>query len=282
MSTPDSYGQPWSPPPSEPKPAQPPEAKRTVAKGAGRIQYLSSIRFVFTHPEWLKNVLIGGLIMLIPILSQLVAFGYCYEVTELLHRRPGSTYPLFDFHRFATYIQRGVWPFLISFLVQNILGPLLNVVLQMVMFGTMAAFEADETTGTIVAAIVVPLVLLAVLILIVGLTLVLTPLMLRAGLSQDFGQAFKFGWIKDFIQRMWMETIFVNLFVILISVVFVPLGCVVFCYGGLVMAFFVSLVSAHLNWQLYELYLDRGGEPIPLKPLPADVPPVMMPPGAAM
>jgi hypothetical protein len=192
----------------------------------------------------------------------------------MLHRHQTATYPLFSFNRFATYVVRGVWPFVISFIVQTILQPVMQFSIQGSIMGTMIVMERDETLGTILAATVIPLVIIFMLVLLVALLLVLTPLLLRAGLSQDFAQAFKFVWIKDFIQRMWLETILVNLFMIFASCVLVPLGCILFCYPGLMVAMGLSIAGAHLNWQLYELYLARGGEPIPLKPLPADVPPV--------
>jgi len=271
-----SWSQPASDVPASP-PHKPPLEKAALGTGrpVEKIRYLDAIRSIFAHPEWFKNLLMGSLCLFIPVLNQLIIFGYSYEITEMLHRRQTTTYPLFDFKRFTAYITRGVWPFLISFIVQTILQPVIQFSVQGSVMGTMMALENDETVGTIVAAIVIPLVIIFLLVLTVGLTLVLTPLLMRAGLSQDFVQAFRFGWIKDFIRRMWLETILVNLFVILTSCIFVPLGCILFCYPGFVIAMGLSIAGANLNWQLYELYLARGGEPIPLKPLPADVPPVV-------
>jgi hypothetical protein len=240
-----------------------------------RIAYLDALRFIFSNRDWLKGVLLGGIAMLIPVLSQLIAFGYSYEIVELLHRRQTTSYPIFDFRHFAKYVTRGVWPFLIAFIVQTVLQPVMQFGIQGSVMGTMFAFEADETIGAIVAAIVIPTTLIGTLAIVIGLMLVLTPLLMRAGLSQDFAQAFKLAWIKDFIRRMWMETILVNLFMILTTLVFLPLGCVLFCFPGLMVAMALTTAGAHLTWQLYELYLARGGEPIPLKPLPADVPPVI-------
>lgn len=279
MSSPSDSGSTWSQPASEfpaPVPKPLPEAGASVnERPVEKIAYLGAIRFVFSHPEWFKNVLLGSLCLLIPVLNQLVVFGYSYEITEMLHRRQTATYPLFGFNRFATYVVRGVWPFVISFIVQTVLQPVIQLSLQGSIMGTMLVMERDETLGTILAATVIPLAIIFLLILMIGLALVLTPLLLRAGLSQDFAQAFKFAWIKDFIRRMWLETILVNLFVIMTSSVLVPLGCVLFCYPGLMVAMGLSIAGANLNWQLYELYLARGGQPIPLKPLPADVPPVV-------
>jgi hypothetical protein len=253
----------------------PPAGNKPSKSTVERIAYLDALRFIFSNPDWLKGLLLGGIAMLIPVLSQLIAFGYSYEIVELLHRRQTMSYPTFDFNHFAKYVTRGVWPFLIAFIVQSVLGPVMQLTIQGSVMGTMLAFEADETIGAILAAIVIPTACIAMLALSIGLLLVLTPLLMRAGLSQDFAQAFKLAWIKDFIKRMWLETILVNLFMILTTLVFLPLGCVFFCFPGLMVLMALSIASAHITWQLYELYLARGGEPIPLKPLPADVPPVV-------
>ena len=58
------------------------------------------------------------------------------------------------------------------------------------------------------------------------------------------------------------------------QLIMIPAGMLICCIGTIFTAGFVAIAGAHLDWQLYELYLARGGEPIPLKPLPADVPPV--------
>ncbi|MDX1946821.1 MAG: DUF4013 domain-containing protein [Pirellulaceae bacterium] len=239
-----------------------------------RIEFLTACRFVFTQPEWFKSALLLAVLMFLPVLNQIVIYGYAYEITELLHRRPRDPYLPVDFRRFAGYATRGVWPFVVSLMVQTCLVPLVVVMLDGTMLGTMAVFGANRTAGAIFAAVVVPIVLVIFMLLMVLMAVGLKPIMLRAGLSQDFAQTFKFAWLRDFLRRMWLETFLVNLFLLLASLVLVPLGCAVLFYGALLAAALLTVVSGHLDWQLYELYLARGGEPIPLRPLPADIPPV--------
>ena len=74
---------------------------------------------------------------------------------------------------------------------------------------------------------------------------------------------------------MWVETTLVSLFLLFASVAFSLLGCLLFCVGLFAVGPLTAMSQAHLHCQLYELYLARGGQPIPLKPLPADVPPVV-------
>jgi hypothetical protein len=96
--------------------------------------------------------------------------------------------------------------------------------------------------------------------------MLMVPPMLRAGLAQDFAEGFNFGWVLDFLKRTWMEMILGLLFLMFSAAVLGVLGLLA-CYIGL---FFVMpvvfLAQAHLNYQLYVLYLSRGGTPIPEKP----------------
>jgi len=275
MSAADS-GPSWNSPQDAAAFAAPPAKPSGNSPAAGkRIEYLAALRFATQHPEWLKNVLMFGLCLLIPVLGVIIQYGYTYEITELQHRRPGSQYPSFDFNRLAVYVTRGVWAFLIFFVVQTILSVVYQILFQGTMFGTMAAVQANEEVGTIIAAVVIPAVIIGFLSLIIGITLVVRPLMLRAGLSQDFAQTVKFPWLRDFLKRMWLETLLINLFTMLVTLVLMPFGLVLCCVGMAFVSAFIAIAGAHLDWQLYELYLARGGEPIPLKPLPGDVPPVV-------
>jgi len=86
-----------------------------------------------------------------------------------------------------------------------------------------------------------------------------------------------FRWVGHYLQTMWLETTLVWLFVMLSSLVLLPLGCLLLCFGFFLAIALLTIVQGHLHCQLYELYLYRGGEPIPLRPLRADVPPVMTP-----
>ena len=119
----------------------------------------------------------------------------------------------------------------------------------------------------LIVAIAVPTVLTVFFVFMMALSVVLTPLYLRAGLTHDFAQTFNFRWIGNFVRRMWLEVLLVNLFLWLATAVLLPLGCLLFCYGFWLVLALLTVASGHLNWQLYELYLSRGGEPVPLRPV---------------
>ena len=275
MSTPEPGD---SLPPVEQPPLAPAEVlappKPTPSSAAGRIQYLDSLRYVFSHPEWFKNLLIFSVFTLIPVLNSVLVCGYLYHIVEHRHRRLVGPYPLFQIRGFAAYMTRGIWCFFLSSIVGVIIAPMIQVLTQGTMFGSMAAMQSGDW-GAIVVAVIVPLVIIGFLLFLLGLQVLITPFMLRGGLSQDFGLMMNFRWIGHYLQTMWLETTLVCLFVLLSMLVIAPLGCLVFCYGFFVAMAFMTMVQAHLHCQLYELFLARGGEPIPLRPLLADVPPVI-------
>jgi hypothetical protein len=73
---------------------------------------------------------------------------------------------------------------------------------------------------------------------------------------------------------MWVEMLLAGLFYMALGIIAVLLGvlarliCVYFATALMMMA------QGHLLWQIYELYLQRGGTPVPLKPVDPPKPPV--------
>ena len=91
------------------------------------------------------------------------------------------------------------------------------------------------------------------------------PMSLRAGLSGNIGEGFKFSWVMDFIKRTWKETLLAYLWLTVVGFMLYFVGMLLFCVGTFPAWAWSYMAGTHLNWQLYELYLQRGGEPIPLK-----------------
>jgi hypothetical protein len=103
-------------------------------------------------------------------------------------------------------------------------------------------------------------------VMIVAIVFLLTPLMLRASITQDFGQSFNFGFVKRFVSLVWKEILLSSLFAIAAGMVLFCIGALALCVGAyfaLVPGYFCLV---HLQKQLYRLYLSRGGEPIPFSP----------------
>jgi hypothetical protein len=91
------------------------------------------------------------------------------------------------------------------------------------------------------------------------------PMVLRASFAQDFGAAFDFAFVKDFFERTRKELVLTVLFSTAAMLGYMAVGSLVSCVGGVFAMAAYLMTSAHLQWQLYELYLARGGRPIPVK-----------------
>ena len=231
------------------------------------MRYMEAYNYIFAHPEWTTNVLLSSVCSLIPVIGNIVLLGYQYEIVEAMHRFPGQLYPKFDFGRFSQYLMRGVWPFLVNLIV----SVLLQVPIQCGNFTLMGLSAAagqggDNDAAGIAIGVGFLVFMLFVIVLSIAVGLAMFPMLLRAGLSQDFGQAFKFAWIKDFLAKMWVELLLTILFLMATGTLVAMLGMLACCIGLIPAAVIIMMASAHLVGQLYMLYLSRGGEPIPLKP----------------
>lgn len=241
------------------------------------MEYLRSFQFISENPNWMQNVLFVGICQLIPIAGPIATMGYQFEVAESLVKRSSPNgYADFDFSRFPDYLMRGLWPFLVALVVGLVLViPIMLLwmaVFFMFMIGSRAAApggpgpgpQADAAAAGVLVAMGIGFLILMVLSF--GIHLVMVPMSLRAGFSQDFGEAFKFGFVRDFVGKMWVEMIFSMLFLTVCSIPLMLIG-VLLCGVGMYFTIAIMMIGqAHLlDYQLYEVYLSRGGEPIPFK-----------------
>jgi hypothetical protein len=233
----------------------------------GALQYMEAFQYIFRNPNWVVNVLLCTLCFLIPVVGPIVALGYMFEIVESLHRNAGQSYPDFDFNRFVNYLQRGVWPFLVALIASAVIGP---IILVLMIFPSMCfTLVGDSGDGAkILAVLMLVLSMIFFFLLIMAFNSALFPLQLRAGLMQDFGGAFNFAFIKDFMRRMWLDVLLQALFMAAASLVLTLVGAILFCVGMYPAMALSFLAQAHFYYQLYGIYLSRGGEPIPFKPLP--------------
>jgi hypothetical protein len=238
-----------------------------------RMRYWNAYRFAFAHPNKWNNLLMGGVCMLIPLVGPLVLIGFLCDALaprpiddgtgRLLPppRPPHLPYPDFKFDRFMEYLERGLWPFLVSLVVGLVMVP----VGFLVMVPAFLIMAPGVTTGLKVVLGVVTVLL--VLAMMVGSLVLTLPFMMRAALLQEFGPAFSWAWAKDFLARTWRETLVAVLFLCATGIPLAIVGYLM-CFVGMypAMALF-TFAQWHLDFQLYDLYLSRGGTPVPIKPV---------------
>lgn len=240
------------------------------------MNYTDSITDFFKSPKWMMNLLLGGVCVLIPIVGPMVVLGWLITGFWARQDENFATFPDFDFSHFGKYLERGLWPFLVAFVVSSVfsivLVPLiwLFMIPMMVVGGMSSGHESNA--GSCFGAVAMVMMLLVVTVLIFALMLVLVPLKIRASLTQDFAKSFDFGFVKRFLALTWKEILLSSLFVMITGTLLVCLGMFVLCIGMYFATVVVYFSWTHLHKQLYALYLSRGGEPVPLSPKLIDAP----------
>ena len=246
------------------------------------MNYTASVSDFFKSPKWMMNLLLGGVCVLIPIVGPMVVLGWLITGFWARQDENFETFPDFDFSHFGKYLERGLWPFLVAFVVSMAFSILIVPLVWVLMIPTMLigglSSGNEPNAGTCVGAIAMILVILVFVVMIFALMLVLVPLKIRASLMQDFAKSFDVVFVKRFLALTWKEIVLSSLFVMITGTLFVCLGMIVFCVGMYFATVLVYFSWTHLHKQLYAVYLSRGGEPVPLSPKLRDAPPAM--PGA--
>ena len=257
-------------------PPKPAVAGVPAMAGPTRVEYMRAYNFIFENPNWVTNVLwlslaglIAGVVPGIGVLVYLPLMGYCFEVIESLLTSGGRSYPDVDMNRIERYFYRGLWPFLVALIVTMVA---MFVVLPL-WYGAMIAVvlggaAIGDEGGAILMLIGIPFLILMLFAASAAVGVLTLPFILRAGLSQDFASGFDFGWARDFIKRVGMDTLLANLFFTITYFILAMLGLLAFCVGVYAAAAVAILAWSHLAFQLYSVYLSRGGMPVPLKPEP--------------
>ena len=224
------------------------------------MNYTASISDFFKSPKWGMNMLLGG-----------------WHVTGFWAQkdRDPAKYPDFNFDHFIKYLERGLWPFLVSLVVSLVVMPFMMILAFATMGGimtTVANSPNQEPSGPVFAGIIITF-FVGYFLLIFVVTIVQMPLKLRAAITQDFAASFNWAFYKQFFALMWKDMLNAALFSFMAGLVLLLAGLVA-CYFGIFLTMPIAFFSwHHLEKQLYELYLARGGEAVPLSAKLQDSPP---------
>jgi len=245
------------------------------------MNYTASVTDFFKSPKWGMNMLLGAVTMLIPVVGPLVLAGW--QITCFWGREDigdPAEFPPFDFQNFVKYLERGLWPFLVNLVASFVLVPLmmLLVFMPMMSVGIFDPHHGGHNSGLLVLAVFAAVFILYAL-LIMAFYFITTPLILRATLVQDFAPAFNLAFVKRFLSLMWQDLVVSMVFMFGVGIGLTVIGMLA-CYIGMFFTIPVSLFCwHHLQKQLYQVYLSRGGEPVPLSPKLRDDPAIPPPVG---
>ena len=246
-----------------------PQAATPAFKPIEGLQYLRMYSYIFENPNWMMNVLLTAVCGMIPVIGGLVIMGYQYEVVIAMLLSGGTRYVDFDFNKFADYLMRGLWPFLVQLVLSLMFVPIAFVFVPLVFGLAAVAANAGQDAAPLVfvGGMLLMFLIFIPLGLIVGAFIV--PMQIRAALAQDFAAAFHFGWVWDFVKKTWLDMLLGMLFVGFTGCILAVCGYFA-CLIGIVVAMpVIFLAQAHFVYELYLLFLSRGGEPVQIKMSPA-------------
>jgi hypothetical protein len=242
------------------------------------MNYSASISDFFKSPKWMMNLLLAGVCVFIPFIGPIVIKGWLITGFWAREDERPEAFPDFDFNAFGKYLERGLWPFLVTLVSSLALGLVLGACLVPVVMLSTLILPHDNAPGSgCAAAALVILMTIFYLVIVITTMVVLTPLILRASITQDFGQSFNLTFIKRFVTLVWKEILLSSIFQVFASLILVCLGALALCIGMYFALVPVYFCWIHLQKQLYRLYLSRGGEPIPPSPKLRDYPPPAAP-----
>jgi hypothetical protein len=229
------------------------------------MNYTASVTDFFKPPKWLTNLLLAGVCVFIPFIGPIVIKGWIIGGLWGRDDERPETFPDFDFGNFGKYLERGLWPFLVMLVSGVAIGMVFAIVLVPAALLSSAVTHGTNDNGC-VAAFMALFMFFFYIIIVVAMLFLLTPLTIRATLTQDFAQSFNLAFVKRFASLMWKEILLAALFQVVAGGVLVCVGALALCIGAYFATVIIYFSWLHLHKQLYQLYLTRGGEPIPLSP----------------
>ncbi|MCC6648623.1 MAG: DUF4013 domain-containing protein [Polyangiaceae bacterium] len=238
------------------------------------VSVIDAIKFPFQGEHWLSNLFLAFVFQLIPVLGQIALLGWHAEIMHRLRSGDPRPAPKLEFGDMMHYFSRGVPSFLGGIVVGMPFGFLIGVVVGL------GGFIAGIVAGAM--RIRGPEVVLVVYGLAGVVMLIASPLMMIAGnavttraeLTEDGGKALEFGKLWSYASRTWGIVLIAWFGFVCMSMLIALAGLLVCFFGVYLAAVAISIARVHLRWQIYEVYLSRGGEPIPLKfprdPVPSE------------
>jgi hypothetical protein len=210
----------------------------------------ASFSYMFQDENWIKKILIGGIVGIIPIVN-FAAIGYMVQVIRNV--RAGQPLPLPEWDNFGQYFMDGLWIFLI-FLVWSI-----PIILLACLQGVGGAAVADnEDMASAYGIISVCLSCLTFLWALI-MSIVSPAILIRYSEIGEFMVGFRFSEIFSFISANLGSYIIVLLLMWVAGLV-AGLGIILCIIGVIFTQFWAYLVSGHLMGQLA---LQRGAsEPV--------------------
>ena len=220
----------------------------------------------------------AALFQFIPIIGPIAVQGWHAEILQrLVKGHPQPVAPL-KFDDLMKLLSRGLPAFLVALVAGGIFGLVIGVpmgCLGGVMSAMLGASGGGGEEGGLAAALFMMFAGVMMFTITLPAGMMINGATLRAELTEDFSASLKFGEVWDYVKRTWVTQLVAGIGFAFFAWLMAFAGMLVCFVGIYAVVPMLSLGALHLRFQMYQLYLSRGGSPIPMKvdPMP------MAPPG---
>lgn len=237
------------------------------------LEYFRAWTYLFEAPSWLQDLLLCSVGILVPIVGRMVVDGLLWERAGVATGELNGPPSPFDFSHLNRYLMRGVWPFVVTTLLNIVIHAISGAVVVSWLFGfryydfTWLTRFSESELMMLVWCVGTPLLLL--LLLVIKLTVLLVMAMtFHSERTCSFAAMFDFGFVGAFFYRVWLEAFLVLAFAGFVAPAVMFAGTLCCIIGALPASILVLGAMEFYTWRLYRLYLARGGKPIAIKLLP--------------
>jgi hypothetical protein len=201
--------------------------------------------FVFDDENWIVKVLVGGVLSLIPIVGQILLYGYGLEVMKNAIR--GQSTPLPEWDDWGGKLVKGIMYFIVSFVYALpiiVLGGCFGLLMSVV--GSTGSEDAVNVLGSVGGTCFGGFALLYGILIALALPSALG----RYLETDDLGAAFRFGEVFALVRDN-IGTWIIALVVAWLAGLIASLGIILCVVGVLFTAFWANLVMMYLWGDAY-------------------------------
>lgn len=211
------------------------------------MDFAKAFSFVFDDPDWVKKIVIGGLVGLIPLVGQFLVFGYMIAIARNVTR--GAPQPLPEWSDFGQMLIDGLYTFIISMVYSlPIILVLCFVMLPALVIG--GAFGEDGDPGVIGGLGICCFFFFSIIYGFAMGWFFLPAAMVRYAETGDMMSALRFGEILAITRAN--PIVFLMALLVAIVASFVSSFGVILCFIGVLFTqFYAYCVMGHAYGQAY-------------------------------
>jgi len=230
------------------------------------VKYGDAFKLFFRDANWVHNAMVAVVFLIIPLVGPGSMLGWHCEIARRLVRHGrgeavDGVIPRLEFADLVRWLERGITPFIAQMIASfpvSIVGGMLSA-FAMVLVSIGAANRAMGLV--IVGGVLFALGLLALIVLSMA---VVNAFVTRAELTGDLSKTLDVSAVWSYLKATFWPAVLANVVVLLIAIPLSLLGLIACFVGMFVVSVAIGVASVSIRVQIYQRYLEAGGEEIPL------------------